>query len=131
MDLTANIQVTLRTASHRGAKREFPGSALESAPEGAVGNRGAPESAPEGAVGNRGALESAPEGALRVNPVQEVHSKKAILRQKRPRKQDVPNPNFCSASSVGTPRKKDNTTNCQKVVIRVSQKSEHIRNEGR
>ena len=47
---------TIWTASHKGAKREFPGSALESASEGAVGNRGAPESALEGAVGNRGAL---------------------------------------------------------------------------
>ena len=47
--------VTIRTASHRGAKREFPGSALGSASEGAAGNRGAPESASEGAAGNRGA----------------------------------------------------------------------------
>ena len=34
---------------------------------------GDPESAPEGAVGNRGAPESAPEGALPDNPEQEEH----------------------------------------------------------
>ena len=55
----------------QGAQREFPGSALESASEGAVGNRGAPESASEGAPGNRGAPESAPEGALPDTPAQE------------------------------------------------------------
>ena len=58
--------ITIRTASHRGAKREFPGSAFR----GCCGNRGAPESAPESAVGNRGAPESAPEGALPDNPAQ-------------------------------------------------------------
>ena len=36
----------IRTASHRSAKRDFPGSALESAFEGAAGNRDAPECAP-------------------------------------------------------------------------------------
>ena len=61
-----NHKFTIRTASHRGAKREFPGSAPESASEGAVGNRGALESAPEGAPGNQGAPESAPESALPV-----------------------------------------------------------------
>ena len=68
--------LTIRTANHRGAKREIPGSALESASEGAKREisgsalesapEGALESAPEGAVGNRGVLESAPEGALPV-----------------------------------------------------------------
>ena len=43
---------TIRPASHKGAKQEIPGSAVESASEGAVGFQGAPESAPEGAPGN-------------------------------------------------------------------------------
>ena len=62
--------VTIRTASHRGAEREFPanGSALESASEGVGGSRGAPENAFEGAPGNRGAPESAREGALPDDP---------------------------------------------------------------
>ena len=36
-DVFGPPKFTIRTASHRGAKREFPGSALESAPEGASG----------------------------------------------------------------------------------------------
>ena len=77
---------------------EFPGSALESAPEGAVGNQGAPESAPEGAVGNRGAPESALEGALPVQGYQEVHPREHFLEHpdfpQHPREHFPEHPDF-------------------------------------
>ena len=41
-------KLTIRPASHGGATWKIPGSALESASKGAVGNWGAPESAREG-----------------------------------------------------------------------------------
>ena len=54
-DLQLVSVITIPAASHRGAKVGNPWrSALESAPEGAPGNRGAPGGVPESAQGNRG-----------------------------------------------------------------------------
>ena len=90
--------LTIRTASHRGAKREFPGSAPESALAGAPGNRGAPESALEAAPGNRGAPESAPEGALPDNPAQDEHPREHFLEHpdfpEHPREHFPEHPDF-------------------------------------
>ena len=47
-------RIAMATTSHRSAKWDVSGSALGSAPKGALGNRSAPRGAPEGAQGNPG-----------------------------------------------------------------------------
>ena len=44
----------MATTSHRSARREISGSALGSAPKGALGNQSAPGGAPKRAQGNPG-----------------------------------------------------------------------------
>ena len=71
----------MATTSHRSAKWEVSGSALGSAPKGALGNRSALGGAPEGAQGNPGAPESAPESAQCGASQQEEHSREHSLER--------------------------------------------------